>query len=103
MLYRCVCIQCLLLCWRTVLIYLGSKHSTDVGMYFAEKLPGRWREVVSKQSDLVNAPRIGVEDNTMFANVQMNIASAKKKDGKALFFIANASYLLYYNHQLATS
>lgn len=43
------------------------------------------REVVSKQSDLVNAPRIGVEDNTMFANVQMNIASAKKKDGKAFF------------------
>lgn len=56
-------------------------------MYFANMLPGRWKEVVSKQSDLVNAPRIGVDHNRMFGNVQINIASAKKKEGLLIPFI----------------
>lgn len=42
-------------------------------------LPGIWKEVVSKQSDLINAPHISVDHNWMLSNVQMNIASAKKK------------------------
>lgn len=43
-----------------------------------------------KQSDLVNAPHIGVDDNGMHANVQMNIASAKKPDG--CYFIFDVTY-----------
>lgn len=59
-------------------------------MFFSKKLPGRWRETIMKQSDLVNAPHIGVDDNGMHANVQMNIASAKKPDG--CYFIFDVTY-----------
>lgn len=55
-------------------------------MFFSKKLPGKWRETIMKQSDLVNAPHIGVDDNGMHGNVQMNIASAKKPDGCYFLF-----------------
>lgn len=64
-------------------------------MYFADMLPGRWKDVISKQSDLVNAPRIGVENNLMFGNVQMNIASAKRKEGSLLFVLSVLSSVNY--------
>lgn len=60
------------------------KHSVEAGLHLAKKLPGDWYEKVSKQSELVNAPRIGSEDNGMWANVLMNIASAKHQDGQCV-------------------
>lgn len=46
-----------------------------------KELPSEWVETISEQAELVNAPRIGVDDNTLFGNVQMNVASASGEEG----------------------
>ncbi|KAI0039942.1 hypothetical protein FA95DRAFT_1612179 [Auriscalpium vulgare] len=55
------------------------KESIALGLLGGQHLPVSHCERMAMQSDLVNAPRIGSSNNTMFFNVQLNIASAVKR------------------------
>lgn len=63
-----------------------------MGVDIANKeLPEEWVARVAKQAELVNAPRIGTDDNMLWGNVQMNVASAKMEEGMVAIYVSSSA------------